>query len=532
MKTIKSLLHQQGYLTLISVALIVIVGFITVALAYITFGSAFATLNLQKSTSALYIAESGLEDGIHELVTPIIANRNTCTGLNLTNTVGEGTYTVTSTGPFYTSSPTTLNGALTNTATTITVASTTNYQHSGRIMIDQELMDYTATDATHFLFVERGQAGTTAAPHATGTSVGQYQCSLTSTGGDPKITYASGEPGGKRILNEMIQLEEGWAVGNASGTLTFMRWNRPTEGIWNNASVSGSFNINSISMNSYVDGWAVGASTNFLRWNGSSWSGVASGLSNVTYNEVYCWSKNNCHVVGNMVSNNSTTPTIADWNGTNWTPTSVDASSRAGHQYGIHCGSANDCWSVGDRGLTTSLTYFYRWNGSAWAANSISGFASGDFPYRSVACPSTTNCWAVGSSSFFARWNGSSWSRFSSGMPSAQYNSIYCNNTTDCWAVGRVNSSRDLIIHWDGAQWSRDSSNPTPTTDLNHVTCISANNCWAVGAANGGEPTFLHWDGDTWIKFATTGLPNVAGNTIAMIGPDSRPWSSWSANFS
>src|SRR4029078_9991139 len=120
---------------------------------------------------------------------------------------------------------------------------------AGRILIDKELIDYTATDATHFLLAERGQAGTLAVPNVTGTAVGQYQCNLTSTGGAPKIIYSSGEPGGKRILNEVIQLEEGWTIGNASsGTLSFMRWNRPTELTWNNAPISGSFNLNGISM--------------------------------------------------------------------------------------------------------------------------------------------------------------------------------------------------------------------------------------------------------------------------------------------
>ena len=138
MKRISSLQQQQGYLTLITVVLIVIVGFIAVALAYITFGNAFATLNTQESTSALYIAESGLDATTHVLLSSTLTNRSACSGLSLTNaSIGAGTYTVTSTGPFYTSSSTTLNGALTAAAISIPVASTTNYQSSGRIMIDR-----------------------------------------------------------------------------------------------------------------------------------------------------------------------------------------------------------------------------------------------------------------------------------------------------------------------------------------------------------------------------------------------------------
>lgn len=526
---------QQGYLTLITVVLIVIVGFIAVALAYISYGSSFATINLQKSTSALYLAESGLEDATHELGNPVLANRSSCTGLSLTNAaIGDGTYTAIATGPFYTSSPTTLNGALTAAATSITVVSTANYQSSGRIMIDQELVNYTSTDATHFLAVQRGIDGTTATTHVTGTAIGQYQCALVSSGGAPTLTFASpGSPGGKRILNEAIQLQEGWAVGLTSGgNFTIARWNRPTERIWNNFAAVGSFTLNGVSMTSYVDGWAVGASTTFLHWNGSTWSSVASGLSNVTYNDVYCISKNNCHVVGNMVGGSSNLPTIADYNGTTWTATTLNVGVRAGHQLSIHCASPTDCWSVGNISTSVSNSRFYHWNGSAWSGgNTLSTFASGDFPFNGVFCPSTTDCWAVGGSANFARWNGTTWVRTVSGMPSGQYNDIFCNSSSDCWAVGNVSGS-DLIIHWNGSTWSRDPSTPTPATNLNHVECTNAKDCWAVGAASAGEPSFIHYDGTSWTTVITTGLPNAAANSIAMIGPSTQPWSAWTEDFS
>lgn len=531
MKHLYTVNNQSGYLTLITAALIVIVGFIAVTLSYIIFGNAFGTLNLQQATAALYIAESGLEDATHELNAFTLTNRSACSGLNITNpSIGNGTYTVTSTGPFYVSSPTTLNGAITANANSIPVVSTANYQTSGRIIIDQELVNYAGKDATNFLFVQRGVDGTAATSHVTNAPVGQYQCGLISTGGIPTLTFTSGAPGGKRILNEAIQLQEAWAVGNqASGSFTLMRWNRPTEMSWNNSSSAGSFNLNSVSMISYVDGWAVGASTNFLHWNGSTWNTLPSGLPNVTYNEIFCIANNNCHVVGNVLGGNPNVPSIADWNGVVWTPTSLNAGTNVGNQFSIHCASANDCWSVGDQGKNSS---FYHWNGAAWSASVVTGSAGGDFPFRGVFCTSSSNCWAVGTSGNFARWNGSTWSMVATGTPTAQHNGIYCNNASDCWVVGNVNGGTDMLLHWNGTAWSHDTSHPTPTTNLNSVSCANTNDCWAVGAANGGQPSFLHWNGSSWTKIATTSFPNVPANAISMISSNTQPWNNWTENFS
>lgn len=58
-----------------------------------------------------------------------------------------------------------LDGALTSTATTVTVDSTTGFMSRGRIQIGSELIDYTGTGATNFTGCTRGVNNTTAAAH-------------------------------------------------------------------------------------------------------------------------------------------------------------------------------------------------------------------------------------------------------------------------------------------------------------------------------------------------------------------------------
>ena len=69
---------------------------------------------------------------------------------------------------------TTLDGALTDSATTITVASTTDFGSSGTIFIGNEQITYTGTTSTTFTGATRGANSTTASAHDSGTTVAQF----------------------------------------------------------------------------------------------------------------------------------------------------------------------------------------------------------------------------------------------------------------------------------------------------------------------------------------------------------------------
>jgi len=71
------------------------------------------------------------------------------------------------------SATTTLNGALNDSATTITVVSTTGFAASGAIGIDGEYITYSGVTATTFTGCTRG-VGSTAVSHASGDVVNQY----------------------------------------------------------------------------------------------------------------------------------------------------------------------------------------------------------------------------------------------------------------------------------------------------------------------------------------------------------------------
>ena len=70
---------------------------------------------------------------------------------------------------------TTLDGALTDSATTVTVASTTGFDSSGTIFIENEQITYTGTTSTTFTGATRGANDTTASAHDSATQVAQFE---------------------------------------------------------------------------------------------------------------------------------------------------------------------------------------------------------------------------------------------------------------------------------------------------------------------------------------------------------------------
>ena len=85
---------------------------------------------------------------------------------------------------------TTLDGSLTDSATTVTVASTTGFDSAGTLHIGNEQITYTGTASTTFTGATRGAGGTTASAHSDATQVAQFE-----EGGVPRYVVRSPDNG-------------------------------------------------------------------------------------------------------------------------------------------------------------------------------------------------------------------------------------------------------------------------------------------------------------------------------------------------
>jgi len=142
---------------------------------------------------------------------------------------------------------------------------------------------------------------------------------------------------------------------------------------------------------------------------------------------------------------------------------------------------------------------------------------STDASFNSVAVPSASQAWAVGTTTDSRRathaliehWDGSGWATVP--VPRLRASSLLSVRSAapaSIWAVGKVLNARQqdrtLILHWNGKVWTQQPS-PNPGSlfdELTGVRIVSATNAWAVGDFTNGGPAsrslILHWNGTAW----------------------------------
>jgi hypothetical protein len=288
------------------------------------------------------------------------------------------------------------------------------------------------------------------------------------------------------------------------------------------------------------DCWAVGAvvgpagngnSTGTLteHWDGAAWSFVPSptppGATGGFLQGVSCSSSSDCWAVGYGTDQNGGALHAAaeHWDGRTWTLATAAGTGQTFDQLdGVTCLSSTHCWAVGSAGVVQQNPNFLpifpaapgnqglveQWDGHVWsvvpsvtAPNPAGGYLS------SVACPTSTDCWASGSvtnsqgmagHTLMEHWNGSFWVQTptpdANGSAGNILASVTCLGSDQCWSVGSSGSfgggggsgfqPQSFIEAWNGSTWSiQPSPNVTALSFLNSVTCVGGSSCWAVGSA-------------------------------------------------
>ena len=536
---------QEGYFLILAVIFILVLGVMGSLIAYLFAERAQISVAQQYGLRAFYMAESGYEIGTRLLSMPSISGTPTriaCGSLTgnaaVTNAAllsGTITLSTINSSPIF--AVDTLNAAMTTSSTSISLSDVTGFASSGRVMIDREAIDYAAISGNTLIGLTRAAGGTTVSSHASGASVGQYQCSVDVLAGIPSVA----SPTYQRELQWNVGLQDGWTVGNVGGSnFTFSRWNRPTELAFNSANVAGGSSatgLKSISMLSYVDGWAVGNvdSNNFiyLHWDGSSWQLTAeagacgtqdlSGVSVVSSQEAWAVGGRYRPLCVNVGLRRYT---VRYWNGSAWTSLTPLSTPHVppddlGNEdlNAVHVidtdgdGLGNIGFAVGDSG--TILKY----NGSNWDPDTNSDNKN----LNGVFTVSSSEAWAVGASGTILKWNGSTWNTVSSPVNNA-LNGIAMfdadgNGSADSgFAVG----NNGKILSYDGSSWS---SADMGNSNLFGVAMINASDAWVVGV-NG---VAYHWDGSTWTS-ADSGTTHTL-NAVSLIATREKPASSWRQVF-
>lgn len=281
-------------------------------------------------------------------------------------------------------------------------------------------------------------------------------------------------------------------------------------------------------------------------------SAGAAGPATSQLSDVACPSAGSCFAVGSKTVGSVEKTLIERWNGASWSivasPNAVGGSGLSG----VACASTSSCFAVGHADVSGGFrAYIARGNGSAWSTSPTPTIPGAAFvSLESVACSSASNCFAVGAfgSSFFVsktlveRWNGSAWSVVASpnvaGSTNSALSGATCASASRCFATGfsaSTNSWASIIEIWNGTKWA---ISPTPTVanfpNLSGVACRSANRCFAVGAAEGAsdETVVQRWDGATWSNLASPQPGGDNGRSFSDISCPSGTTSCFAVGFS
>lgn len=280
----------------------------------------------------------------------------------------------------------------------------------------------------------------------------------------------------------------------------------------------------------YFAGPGITQRTLAERWNGTSWSIVASpnpgGATGAQLNGVSCTSATSCFAVGESAG----TAFIERWNGSTWSiVTSPNpAGATRSRLAAVSCATADRCAAAGSSTVGgTTRAFVVRWNGTKWLLSPVPTRSGAVFSWLTgVACPTTIRCFAVGWSSnaqgadrtLIYRWNGTAWATNVSPTPAGNshvaLNGVSCASTTSCEAVGTVLTAgfnyQGFVERWNGTSWSQTTVNaPVPRTGgLNGVSCVSDASCFAVGDSSVQTLSWswtVQWNGSNW---STVASPN------------------------
>jgi photosystem II stability/assembly factor-like uncharacterized protein len=279
---------------------------------------------------------------------------------------------------------------------------------------------------------------------------------------------------------------------------------------WSGQTSATTQNLFSVSCPSTTACFAVGfggtviATTN----GGTSWSPQTSNTLQALH-AISCVTTTTCFAVTNDSSGAKFIKTI---DGATWsTPAAVGAATGL---TGISCPTTTSCFAT-DEEPTTNLIYSTTNGGATWSlsfnlANDPN--AGINAPFAAIACPSTTNCYAVGSEGLIAATSdgGLNW-RTDNSPTAAQLSAISCPSAGSCYAsVYEFNGSTILHTTDYGGTWTAQYGGGTGQFAYTSISCPSTTTCVAIGY--GGTAAATTTGGAAW----STQLP--AGSTNAILG--------------
>lgn len=363
---------------------------------------------------------------------------------------------------------------------------------------------------------------------------------------------AGGRPSFQSASQPLGTGDQAWQNGNVQGTIVRAVAIAPNGDVY----VAGSF--------TQVGGVSA---RNIARWNGTSWSGLGTGLDDQVLS--LALAPNGVVYAGGYFSEAGGQPAnrIAKWDGTAWSglgtgtengvsgTISVSKVPKGGVQ-ALAVAPTGELYVGGGFAKAGSQVAngIARWNGTAWnnLGTGITKTTQGTYPLvHSLAVTPTGRLYMAGSFNYvnnvrlvsLAQWNGTSWS----GVGNSDF-SIYQSLTSvvvasngDLYVGGdiTVNGSTPAVgvARWNGTSWNAFGAG---VSEYVHAVAVSpTGDIYAGGqlrtASGNAINNLARWNGTTWVSLGT-GLNSFveslaitptgrlyAGGSFTATGDESKP---------
>ncbi|MBI3415083.1 MAG: hypothetical protein HY043_07155 [Verrucomicrobia bacterium] len=273
------------------------------------------------------------------------------------------------------------------------------------------------------------------------------------------------------------------------------------------------------------------AATNIVKWNGTTWSAMGSGMDQLGYVSALAVAGNEVYAGGSFTNAGGVAANfVAKWGGNSW---SALGSGMKG--YGVYALtlSGNDVYAGGQFTSAggTAAKNIAKWNGSIWSR--LGSGLTDVFPdsgvYVSTLAVSKSNVYAGGTFTvsggsavkYFANWDGNRWNNVGSGVnDSVETLAVSGGDLYAGGGFGKAGeSAASRVAKWDGNNWSALGSG---LNSLVTARASSNSDLYAGGffttVGNIAANHIARWDGNNWSALGS-GL-DFSVRTVAVSGSD------------
>jgi hypothetical protein len=267
-----------------------------------------------------------------------------------------------------------------------------------------------------------------------------------------------------------------WIVGDGNTVLRFdgVSWTPLASDATQSTSLRGAWGA------SPSEVWAVGSGGTVLRCSGGTASKQSSGTGYLL-NAVWGSAANDLWAVGSLGA-------LVHYDGASWSTVSSGTGSSL---YAIHGSSASEVRAVGANGTAIRLS------AGVWKTESIPETIAG---LHAIAASGPGNVLVGGTSGTLRRFDGASWSKLAT-RASSSLTAVW-SGAGETWAVGKSG----LVLRSGPGGWQMIEP-PAPSADLNAVWGLSASEIWVAGATG---LVARHGNG-VWSKASTGTVSSLNG---------------------